>query len=143
MAPGFHFQSGVARASSRELPSMVKEEPRKRRRARVTSGRPWVSSRREIPRLARNDEQNWNANSGSFAGDLGEGARDDACAFFHGDDFIHGDVFEAIDLATGPGDFERIDFCALGQAEMDARIVRGHVAHAAFGLFDLDEIAGS
>ena len=69
--------------------------------------------------------------------------RDDACAFFHGDDFIHGEVFEAIDLAAGPGDFERIDFCAFGQAEMDSRIVCGHVAHAAFGLFDVDEIAGS
>src|SRR4029077_10740475 len=51
MVPGFHFARGVARASSRELPSMVKEEPRKRRRGKFMRVGPGTHERAEIPPL--------------------------------------------------------------------------------------------
>src|SRR5712671_6017344 len=53
---------------------------------------------------------------------FGEILRHDTGAFFYGDDFVDGDAGEAIDLAAGPSNLERIDFRALAQAEMNARV---------------------
>src|SRR5260221_6231737 len=106
---GFHFQRGVARASRSEAPRMVEELERKwRRRMRVIGRRPRCRNLREIPHSAdsvRNDGSWLCANSRSFGRHLGEGMGDDAGAFFDGGDFVEGEIFEAIDLAAGPGDF--------------------------------------
>jgi hypothetical protein len=67
--------------------------------------------------------------------------RNDAGAFFDGDDLVDGEIFQLIDLAAGPGDFERINFGVFAQAEEDAWVAGGHVAHAALGLFDVSPIA--
>ena len=47
------------------------------------------------------------------------------------------------DLPAGPCNFERLDFGALSQAKMNARIAGRHVTPAALCLFDVDESFGS
>src|SRR5208337_5124915 len=78
-----------------------------------------------------------------LAGDAGEGARDDACSFLHRDDLVDGNVGELIHGSTRPGDFQPFDALALSQAEVEARIVGGHVTHAAFPLLVLSESLGN
>ena len=65
--------------------------------------------------------------------------RHDSCAFFDRDDLIDGNIRQPIDLSAGPGDFERVDFSALSQAELDSRVAGRHITHAALGLFDVHE----
>src|SRR5882762_9135715 len=165
---GFHFQRGVARASSSEAPRMVEELERKWRRGSFMRGARKKKSRflptRSEPSVARRGglgmtnvnqiviTQEFGCRDGaqhaaplhkkeelsrcSFSGDLWEWMGDDAGAFFDGDDFVQWEIFEAIDLAAGPGDFEAVNLGVFAQAEENARVAGGHVAHAAFGLFD-------
>src|ERR1700730_1311093 len=69
-------------------------------------------------------------------------ARNNSRTFFDGNDFIDGHVCQFFHQATGPGDFQRVDFCTLAEAEENARIVCGHVAHAALGLLDVGDSFG-
>src|SRR5215469_10368966 len=82
------------------------------------------------------------AGQNSFAGHLGKGSGHDSGTFLDGDDAVARDVGELVDLAAGPGDFQRIDLGASSQAKMNARIAGGHIAHATFGLFDVRDAVG-
>jgi len=66
----------------------------------------------------------------------------DASAFFYRDNFVDRHAREPVDLAAGPSNFQRIDFRAAAETEMDARIAGGHVTHAPFGLLDVRDAFG-
>jgi hypothetical protein len=65
-----------------------------------------------------------------------------AGAFFDGEEDIHGEVGDGFAEAAGPPDFERVHAGVGAEAEKDARVLRGAVAHAAFGLVITCEVAG-
>src|SRR5664279_3271527 len=113
----FHFQSGVAKASTSSLPSTSRELPRNRLRGKFIisyfpDSKPFFSFALKLWKLFWHNSH----------------------AFFHCDNFINVHVRQLIHLATWPCDFQQIDLCALAQAENDSRIVGAHIAHATFGL---------
>src|ERR1700727_1566399 len=113
-----HRQSGVARASVKLLPSRKRDEPRKRLRGKI---------------IACDDYRD---SSGRHFGErMGNHAR----AFFDRDDGIDGYVCQLIDLAAGPGDYQRLDLGSLAQAKMNSRIAGRHIAASALGLLYMHE----
>src|SRR5437660_12263671 len=56
---------------------------------------------------------------------------DDAFALFDEDDLIGLDVFQRVDEAAGPADFEKLDGFGFGDAEVEAQIVLRKIATAA------------
>src|SRR5271169_5826089 len=68
------------------------------------------------------------------ANNLGKLSRHNSLALLDCDDLIDGKIAQSIHLAAWPGDLERVDFCALPQTKMDARIAGRHIARAALGL---------
>src|SRR2546421_1026223 len=138
-----HFQSGVASASNSELPRTIKDEPRNRRRNRfIVSDHRW----RKLPsRYLANEPIRLRSVFGclfSFTWHLGKIARHNSRAFLDGDDLVDGHTRQLICLPARPSDFERFDLRALAQAKMNSRIAGRHVAHAAFGLFDVGDAFG-
>ena len=76
---------------------------------------------------------------------MGLGIADGFCgafAFLDDEEHIYREIGEGFFQAAGPPDFERIDAGAIAEAEEDARVLRGEVAHAAFGLVVAGEVAG-
>src|ERR1700691_2934335 len=82
-AGSLHFHRGVVRASVSVLPSMKREEPRKRRRGKI---------------IACDDYRD------SSARHFGERMRDNARAFFDRDDLVDGHIGQFIHLPAGPCD---------------------------------------
>ena len=64
-----------------------------------------------------------------------------AFAFLDDQEHIHGEIREGFFQAAGPPDFERVHAGAIAEAEEDARVLCGHVAHAAFRLVIAGEVA--
>jgi hypothetical protein len=83
-----HFHRGVVRASVSVLPSMKRDEPRKRLRGKIIACDDY------------RDSSGWH---------FGERMRDNARAFFDRDDGIDGQVRQLVNLAAGPGDHQRLD----------------------------------
>src|SRR5271170_6262041 len=90
------FHRGVARASVSVLPSMKRDEPRKRLRGKIIA---------------------WDDYRDSSGRHFGKRMRDNARAFFDRDDAIDGHVHQLVNLAAGPGDHQRLDFGSLAQAK--------------------------
>jgi hypothetical protein len=55
-------------------------------------------------------------------------SRDNSFSLLDRDDLIDWHVAQTIYLATWPGDFESVDFCALSQAKEYARVAGRHVS---------------
>src|ERR1700722_11893399 len=115
-AGSLHFHRGVVRASVSVLPSMKREEPRKRRRGKIIDCEDY------------RDSSGWH---------FGERMSDNARALFDGNDLIDGHISQFVYLPAGPGDHERFDFASLAQAKMDPRIAGRHIACSALRLFHL------
>src|SRR5579872_2094308 len=128
----FHLESGVVRESTRVLPSMTREEPRNRRLGK------FITEDRGSDRCQSAAETGiYNLSFRTL--ELRKTPRNNAASFFNRNNLIGRHVRELIDLTARPGDFERFDFWALAQAEMNPRIAGRHITAAAFGLLELDE----
>src|SRR5260370_22978961 len=65
-----------------------------------------------------------------------------AGAFFDGGEDVHGEGGDGFAEAAGPPDFDRVHAGVGAEAGEHARVFRGAVAHAAFGLVGACEGAG-
>src|ERR1700722_9126028 len=63
--------------------------------------------------------------------------RHDSRALFHRDDAVDRNTRKLVDLPARPSNFERIDLAAFAKPKLNARIIRRHVAHSTFNLFDV------
>ena len=57
-------------------------------------------------------------------------------------DRIARNIYKRLDLAAGPANFYRVDFCGFAQAEMEAEVVLGEIAAAAADFCDLADAGG-
>jgi hypothetical protein len=64
-------------------------------------------------------------------------------ALLDGQNLIGFEVREFADRTTGPLDFDLTDHGALTKPEMQARVLRGLIAHAPFSFFVENQVAGS
>src|SRR5205807_7914536 len=100
------------------LPNATREEPRKRRREKLIDGRKsGLSVRSKQTFLIYQPHA-----PSSLARDPWKLARDNSCAFLHGNDSINRHIRQSVHLSAWPGDLQGINLWALSQAEMNSRI---------------------
>ena len=61
----------------------------------------------------------------------------DSLPFFHVNQLIRFDVFQRVDLAAGPPNFEQIDFRCFADSKVDPKIILRKVTAAAADFVDL------